>query len=223
MYVCFICRIAILYRQPPLAFVQNIYVLPLTTAVWKFCFFLLLVTFLVMLSQIIHPAMKRRMTPFDTATFVWGAVCQQGSALLLSNTSGRVAVFTIYLGFLALFTSYAANITALLQSPSAAIKTIDDLIHSPLKLSIQEAGYNRYFFQDSKKNSLIRQVYEKKALPQGDKGWIYNTIDGVKRLRTELLAFHVETKAAYKFIAKMYTESEKCSLSEIQLVCEITC
>lgn len=82
---------------------------------------------------------------------------------------------------------------------------------------IQEAAYNRYYFLDTN-NTLVKKVYETKVMPQGDAGWIYNPFEGIERLRTELLAFHVETKAAYKAISKTFTESEKCSLSELHLV-----
>lgn len=148
---------------------------------------------------------------------ILGVMCQQGSYLTITNTSGRVVVLTTFLAFLALYTSYSANIVALLQSPSHVIKTIDDLVESPLMLSIQEAKYNRYFYLETT-NPQVKNVYEKKVKPQGAAGWIYDPFEGVERLRTELLAFQVETKAAYKAIARTFTESEKCSLSELQFV-----
>lgn len=177
----------------------------------------MVIVFLVMLCQIMHPIMRQRITSYDMGTFVWGVVCQQGSDLKISNASGRVVVFTTFLAFLALFTSYSANIVGLLESPSDLIKTVDDLIESPLMLSIQETTYNRDFYLESN-NSEIRHVYETKVVPQGVTGWINDPFEGVERLRTELLAFQVETKVAYKAIAKTFTESEKCSLSELQFI-----
>lgn len=170
-----------------------------------------------MLCQALHPLIRGKLTLNDVGSFVWGAVCQQGTYIELPSVSARLVVVTTFLSFLAIFTSYSANIVALLQSASHAIKSIDDLMHSPLKLSIQEAGYNRYLFTETN-ISLVKNVYEKKVKPQGDAGWIYNSFDGVERMRTELLAFHVETKAAYKAIGRTFTESEKCSLSELHLV-----
>lgn len=186
--------------------------------VWYCSICLIFITFSVMLFQItLHPLLRDEITMSDMGTFVWGAVCQQGSFLHIPTSSGRIVVLTTFLAYLALFTSYSANIVALLQSPSHAIKTVDDLVHSPLKLSLQEAKYNKYYYIESN-NELMKRVYEKKVLPQGDAGWIYNSFDGVERLRTEMLAFQVETKAAYKAIAKTFTAPEKCSLSELNLV-----
>lgn len=41
---------------------------------------------------------------------------------------------------------------------------------------------------------------------------------GVERIRTELFAFQVEAASAYKAVAQTFTESEKCSLSEIHVL-----
>lgn len=178
---------------------------------------LVIILFIIMWIQRIHPWLREQASIYDMGTFVWSAVCQQGTNLRFHTLSARIVVLTAFLAFLAIFTSYSANIVALLQSPSQAIKTINDLIASPLLMSIQEAGYNRYLFLETN-NSLVKRVYAEKVKPQGDAGWIYDPFIGIERLRTELLAFSVETKAAYKAISRTFTESEKCSLSELRLV-----
>lgn len=165
----------------------------------------------------LHPVFGGTVSIKDAGTFVWGAVCQQATFIHVPTLSGRIVVLTTFLTFLAIFVSYSANIVALLQSPSNSIKTIQDLIRSPLKMSLQEAVYNRYFYLESN-NSLAQHVYEKKIKPQGDKGWIYDPFEGIERIRTEMLAFQVEKKAAYKAIARTFTEAEKCSLGELNLV-----
>lgn len=97
------------------------------------------------------------------------------------------------------------------------IKTIDDLLNSPLKLAIQEAGYNRYNYL-MENISILNRVYEKKVRPRGKDGWIYDPFVGVERIRTELFAFQVESVSAYKAVARTFTESEKCSLSELHVL-----
>lgn len=170
-----------------------------------------------MLTQFIHPMLRAQMSVFDVVSFVWGAVCQQGTHLLIPTTSGRFIVLTTFLATLAIFTSYSASIVALLQSPSHLIKTIDDLLASPLKMSLQEAGYNRYNYL-IENISILNKVYDAKVRPQGKDGWIYDPFVGVEKIRTELFAFQVESASAYKAVAQTYTESEKCSLSEIHLL-----
>lgn len=217
-FICVIFhRTAIVFRQPPLSSIENIFILPLSGTVWVCCICLMFVIFGIMLCQALHPFLIGKMSVYDAATFVWGAVCQHGTNLEFPSISSRLAVLTTFLSFLAIFTSYSANIVALLQSASNSIKTIEDLIRSPLMLSIQEAGYNHYLYQETN-NALVKRVYEKKVKPQGDAGWIYNAFVGIERMRTEPLAFHLETKSAYKAIGMTFTASEKCSLSELQLV-----
>lgn len=42
--------------------------------------------------------------------------------------------------------SYSANITALLQSPSTKIQTLEDLLNSRLKFGADDTVFNRYYF-----------------------------------------------------------------------------
>lgn len=164
-----------------------------------------------------HPILKKlSITSLDVATFIWGAICQQGTHLHIPTTSGRFVVLTTFFATLALFTSYSASIVALLQSPSNFITSIDDLIASPLKVGMHQAGYARFIVRAN--YSGVSEVYNKKVLPQGEKGWIYDPFEGVERVRTELFAFQVDSPSAYKAISKTFTESEKCSLSELQMI-----
>lgn len=195
----------------------NIFVLPLELDVWICICILLLVVFVIMLIQLMHPILKTlSISTLDVATFIWGAVCQQGTHLHIPTTSGRIVVVTAFFCTLALFTSYSASIVALLQSPSNFIKSLDDLIASPLKVGMHEAGYARFIVRSN--YSGVREVYEKKVQPQGEKGWIYDPFVGVERVRTELFAFQVDSPSAYKAVSRTFTESEKCSLSELQMI-----
>lgn len=206
-----------LFRQPPLSAISNIFVLPLSLSVWVCLLLTILVIIAVMITQQTHSLRKNRLFLFEIATFVWGAVCQQSSVLVVTTTSGRVIVFTTFLAMLALFTSYSASIVVLLQTSSHSIRTIDDLVASPLEMGIQEAGYNRfnYIYEN---RSALNEVYVKRIQPLGPRGWIYDTVQGIERARTELFALQVESTTAYKVIDRTYRESEKCSLSEIHLL-----
>lgn len=118
-----------------------------------------------------HPIIRGSMSSFDIISFVIGAVCQQGTHLVVATTSGRFIMITTFLAMLAIFTSYSASIVALLQSPSNLITTIDDLLNSPIKLALQDAGYNRYsYLKDN--DSLLNRIYEKKIQPMGNDGWV---------------------------------------------------
>lgn len=206
-----------IFRQPPLSTISNIYVLPLSLSVWICILITIAVIISLMCVQLVHPLMKNRSTPLDITTFVFGAVCQQSTDMSLPTSSSRFMVLTTFLAMLALFTSYSASIVALLQSPSRSINTIEDLLDSPLKMGIQEAGYNRFNYIHENQSKL-NMVYKKRIEPQGAKGWIYDAFEGVEHVRTNLFALQAESTTAYKAIAKTYTEGEKCSLGEIHLL-----
>lgn len=60
--------------------------------------------------------------------------------------SARVVMFCVLLTSLFAFTAYSAKIVAILQTPSDAIRTIDDLTSSPMTLGIQETTYKKVYF-----------------------------------------------------------------------------
>lgn len=164
-----------------------------------------------------HPVLKSMsITSFDVATFIFGAICQQGTHLHIPTTSGRFVVLTTFLTTLALFTSYSASIVALLQSPINFITTIDDLITSPLTVGMHRVEYAQNIVHAN--NSGVMKLYNEKVLPQDEKGWIDDPVVGIERIRTELFAFQVDSPSAYKAIGKTFTESEKCSLTELQMI-----
>lgn len=207
----------LVFRQPPLSSVSNIFVLPLSPRVWQCCIILSLLILLIMACQLLHPVLRNRVSVIDVSTFLWGAVCQQGTHLNIPTISGRFVVITTFLAMLSLFTAYSATIVALLQKPSCFIRTVDDLIASPLKVGAHDAGYSRFYIMHNN-DSVATRFYERKMLPYGNKSWIYDPFVGIDRVRRELFAYQVDIASAYKAIRRTFTESEKCSLSELQLI-----
>lgn len=169
-----------------------------------------------MVVQLVHPLLRSTVTSFDVVTFILGAFCQQGTHLDIPTTSGRIIVLTTFLATLALFTSYSANILALLQSPSHYINTLDDLIASRIKVGIHEAGYTHFYVKSN--FSGVSEVYKKKVKPQGEAGWIYEPFVGIEKVRTEFFAFLLDSQSAYKAIHHTYTDVEKCGIKEFQLI-----
>lgn len=55
-------------------------------------------------------------------------------------------MLVLFLALMFLYTSYAANIVALLQSSSSQIKTLDDLLHSRIAFGVHDTVFNRYYF-----------------------------------------------------------------------------
>lgn len=59
----------------------------------------------------------------------------------------RIITLMLLLTSLSLYAAYTANIVALLQSTTDSIKTLSDLLHSPLNLGVQDIVFNRLYFK----------------------------------------------------------------------------
>lgn len=75
-----------------------------------------------------------------------GALCQQGSSAIPYSLPGRVVTILMFVGLMFLYTSYSANIVALLQSSSNSIKTLNDLLHSRLSVGVDDTVFNHFYF-----------------------------------------------------------------------------
>lgn len=212
----FICSTPIIFRQPPLSAVSNIFLLPLDKMVWYCYAALILCVIFIMGIQMGHPLLEAQITLFDVVSFVFGAACQQGTHLFIPSLSGRFVLITTFVATLALFTSYSASIVALLQSPSESIHTLDDLLASRLTLAVKDSNTTRRFFSSESK-TVLRRLYNEKIQPMGTNAWITDEYIGIERVRSELFAFLIEAPLAYNAISHTYTELEKCRLSEIRV------
>lgn len=86
----------------------------------------------------------------DVFLVIFGATCQQGSAVTPRSTTARIIMILAFVILMFLYTSYSANIVALLQSPSTKIKTLDDLYRSRLRIGVDDTVFNRYYFSVSR-------------------------------------------------------------------------
>lgn len=203
-----------MFKQPPLSSISNIFLLPFDNYVWMACFLLILITILIALFQWILPQIRLLAHPLEAVQFVLGATCQQGYYLQTNSISGRIIIIFTFIASIALFTSYAANIVALLQSPSNAIKTIPDLINSPLRVVVQETVYNHVYYNETTDPAKI-MLWNTKIKPNGLSAFESSVPIGVEKLKSGTYAFQVESHAAYQVISDTFNEHEKCGLKEL--------
>lgn len=146
-------------RAPPLSYVNNLFTLPFDVNVWYCLYFVIVATVLIMYVIVkcesrYEKALKKRnninsIKPkfFDVILLQIEAITQQGSDNEPKSMSGRIAVFTVFLVLMFLYTSYSANIVVLLQSTSASIRTVEDLLNSKITLGVDDIIYNRHYFK----------------------------------------------------------------------------
>ncbi|XP_052845097.1 uncharacterized protein LOC128257892 [Drosophila gunungcola] len=207
-------RAGIMFRQPPLSAVANIFAMPFENDVWVSILMLLIITTVVLVIELLFSPHTHDMAYMDTLNFVWGAMCQQGFYVEVRNRSARIIVFTTFVAALFLFTSFSANIVALLQSPSDAIRSLADLGQSPLEIGVQDTQYNKIYFTEST-DPVTKNLYHKKIASKGDNVYV-RPILGMERMRTGLFAYQVELQAGYQIVSDTFSEPEKCGLMELE-------
>lgn len=82
----------------------------------------------------------------DVVILVVGAVCQQGAHVIPYTIAGRIIIIMLFVSLMFLYTSYSANIVALLQSSSTSIQTLNDLLNSRLQVGVDDTVFNHFYF-----------------------------------------------------------------------------
>ncbi|XP_039292414.1 glutamate receptor ionotropic, delta-2-like [Nilaparvata lugens] len=211
----FSLRSAILYRQPPLSSLRNIFLLPFSTPVWLGCALLYLLITLFLQFEFKLNSVSSWKSPLEIITIVLGSICQQGSYIWPESSSSKITIFLISVTSLFFYTSYSATIVAILQTPSTEIQTLSDLTRSPLTVGVQDLTYNRVNFKETFDRD-VRSLYETKILSKKHNAYC-SPSEGIKNVRRGFFAFQVEVDQGYKLISDTFEESEKCGLSEMTL------
>lgn len=148
------------FRTPSLSYTDNLFVLPFAPMVW-YSFLSLIGIMFVLLTVIMHfewrvPLMASstnaesakllQATAGETFVIIFGATCQQGSAVTPQSFTARIFVIVSFISLMFLYTSYSANIVALLQSPSNKIRTLQDMLDSQLVLGMDTSPYAETYF-----------------------------------------------------------------------------
>lgn len=116
-----------------------------------------------------------------------------------------------------IFTSYTANIVALLQSTSNTINTLEDLLHTDIELGAEDTPYQRYWLP-LQTAPIQQQIYRQKIASPGQDEKFTTMEEGIRRVRSEFYAFHVELSPAYRMIERTFYEHEKCGMKEIDFL-----
>nr|CAI5837535.1 unnamed protein product [Callosobruchus analis] len=133
------------------------------------------------------------------------------------SSAGRIAYFIALISLMFLYTSYSANIVALLQSTTEAIRTVEDLLNSRISLGALDVVYNHYYFVHSQ-DPVRKAIYHQKIAPKGQQPRFMSLEEGMSRVRNEFFGFHLEPTIAYKVVADTFKENEKCALKEVAYI-----
>ncbi|XP_011862466.1 PREDICTED: uncharacterized protein LOC105559058 isoform X4 [Vollenhovia emeryi] len=225
--LCFI------FRRPLLSTMKNIFIMPFQQSVW-----IAIAAFLVLVFCLLHLSIKwehyrgasktsaaywnqlnnSKPTVTDNLFIVLGAVSQQGYSYEPYRVPSRIITLMLLLTSLNLYAAYTANIVALLQTPTDSIKTLSDLLHSPLTLGSYDLPVNRYYFKNTNLQDPVRTAILQKV--DSKSNWI-SLEEGVRRIQTESFAFHGTRSPIYTIVQQTYQENEKCGLTEMDYLSQI--
>ncbi|XP_045473926.1 uncharacterized protein LOC123680189 [Harmonia axyridis] len=223
-------RSKFVFREPKLSYVTNVFVLPFDRKVWISTIALVILTGFTLLvivkwekrrkeyesnGQNVHLDLEDSFA--DIAVLTFGAFCQQGASAIPYSLPGRITTIFLFISLMFLYTSYSANIVALLQSSSKSIQTLEDLLKSRLEVGVDDTVFNHFYFPNATE-PIRKALYQKKVVPPGQPPRFYPILEGVKIMRQGLFAFHMETGPGYKIVGELFEEGEKCSLQEIQFL-----
>ncbi|CAH1738067.1 unnamed protein product [Aphis gossypii] len=208
----------ILFKQPMLSSVTNIHIEPFKYEVWQVTLVMLMGFVLILLFLNKFKANRRTsLNVLEIIGLVHGAICQQGSTIVLVLNSIKIVVFVLFSTTFFLFNAYSASIVSLLQSTSSSINNVKDLLHEKsMTMSIQIATYAKPYFNETT-NEILRKLYDVKIKPYDENNSFTDASRGIERIRTEFHGFMVEKTSAYQIINRKWREEEKCGLYEIQL------
>ncbi|XP_018053495.1 PREDICTED: glutamate receptor-like [Atta colombica] len=223
------------FRRPLLSTIKNIFTLPFQRNVW-----IAIGIFLVLVFCLLYMSMKwehyrgtskksaaywnqlniSKPTIIDNLLVILGAFAQQGYSYEPYRIPSRIIILMLLLTSLSLYAAYTANIVALLQTPTDSIKTLSDLLHSPLNLGVQDIVFNRNYFK-AFQDPIRKAIVEQKVEPKGHKPNWMSLEEGVHRIKNEPFAFHGIRSPMYQLMQHTYQEEEKCGLTEIDYLNEI--
>ncbi|KAJ9598629.1 hypothetical protein L9F63_010683 [Diploptera punctata] len=208
-------RGSFMFLKPSLSAVSIIYELPFSTSIWiTYIVTIVILAMVLMLTRRVHHHMskstQRPVTWGETIVDVLAIVFQQDALHVPRNISSRILFIFVLILSLFMTTSYSAIIVSLLQTSSNAIKTLSDLMKSPLKLSMVDV------FVNETTDPEVTWVFKEKLYTQPFQEAFTTEEIGVHKIRRGLFAFH-GLSGSYKIISDIFEEGEKCRYQEIKM------
>nr|QHR83088.1 ionotropic receptor 2 [Ceracris nigricornis] len=187
---------------------------PLSTKVW-FCAILagLIITLILHLSSCVHADEFCNLDGSWSSTLITivGTFTLQGAGSSWSQISWRIASLTALLLASLLNIHYGAAVVGSLLIPAPhTIRTLQDLMESPLQVAFENVSYNREYVARTT-DKLGRELIHRK------KPEFVQLSEGVFKIRKGFFAFHTEGGSVFRLAAMTFTESQKCALSDVSL------
>lgn len=141
-----------MFQDPKAPTSFEVFLQPLSTSIWIITGLLTVLAILILKLVTTFELTKYNIieeTSWSISIlFALGAFCQQGAASTPRLTCGRITTISIFLLSLIIYQFYSASLVSnLLLKPTTNIKTLKELLESPLKAGCEDILYDRDYFQ----------------------------------------------------------------------------
>lgn len=207
-------RIMTVFRHPKDSGVRHIFLKPFENLVWVGIGVIVLVSIFVLAMAF---GTKRRcsLDLLQCATAVAGMICQQGSIDKTAFGLSRVATIAVVVFSILIYQFYSCYfIGYFLVLPPKTIRTLEQLLTTNIKVSVEDLSYNRDFFKvichkkefsnlkpvyillQKTKIAIARELYDKK-ISNNEFGFT-NVSMGIAMVKQGGYAFHCDTTYGYR-------------------------
>nr|WVD93713.1 ionotropic receptor 75h [Graphosoma rubrolineatum] len=183
--------------------------IPFSFQAWLCVFFAIVVG-----ATIFSFLQKRDLT--EGIVFVTAILSQQGLQKDFRSFSARVYSISLLMLGLVLYSYYSAAIMNGLLSPApGSIRSIEDVIKSPMKASLARVPY---MIPKVNQKAYVTPGLLEKTKKQEKSEQMLDAFVGVDRIRHERLTLIADDMSLYAIINEKYTDAEKCNLMEIEVI-----
>ncbi|XP_062698788.1 uncharacterized protein LOC134284201 [Aedes albopictus] len=209
-------RSVIIFRHPKNSFTRNVFLLPLRNTVWIAVLMTMIVTSLFLLAVLCVRHRVDFVSAGEVLLTVLGFLSRQPSISETNLASARIMVIAVILFCFMIYQFYSTFIISyLLVSPPKTIQTLEDLLSSNHRCSIEDSKYNRDFF--NKTNDVtVQKLYNHKILP--NKHGFTNITTGLSMVQRGGYAFLMDCSYGYPLIGDTFSEQQICELQEIGML-----
>ncbi|XP_021700041.1 uncharacterized protein LOC110676452 [Aedes aegypti] len=196
-----------IYRSPKLSYTDNVFLLSFHDRVWmSIGAVILLATALQLIITHFEPDHPGQLGVSDALLNMIGIASQQEALINPQSVSSRTLNIVMLISLMFLYICFSANIVALIQSPTARVRTLGDLLRWGFQLSAQDSDINRIFMANES-NSLRNTIYT--TIPKFN-GFL-PVANGNRTDTQGLAAFHGDTNQIYyRYMIDQFDENEKC-------------
>ncbi|CAG9760543.1 unnamed protein product [Ceutorhynchus assimilis] len=222
--------VSFVFRAPSLAYSTNLFALPFDGKVWISCAVVQCICCLVIWIIMKWESSKQAYADYkeiyienkaefmDVVLMQIGVVCQMDYYYEPRSLAGKIATFSLLLGFSFIYNAFCAKIVILLQSTADNLYNLRDVYYANFEMGLENTPYNRFFVNNPAKRSdeFLRQLVISRVHSKGKDPNYFTGQEGIKRVQNSFFAFQMEKSAAANLIEASFTNEQKCSVRWIE-------